>query len=66
MELVANWRRVLTRGWSAWCTYVASVMAVAQWSQFLIGFVDLMPLIIATLALGLALRVFKQTSVSGE
>lgn len=65
MRLIDNWKAALTRGWSAWCIYAASIMAVGQYTQMLVGFVDLLPLILVTLLLGVVLRVVKQRKVSG-
>lgn len=65
VRLIDNWRDVLKRGWSVWAYYASGIMAVAQWTGLLVGYVDLMPLIVGTIVVGIIVRLVKQDGVSG-
>jgi hypothetical protein len=66
MELVSNWRSVLTRAWSVWSMVLAALIEVAsQMSPYLD---EAIPgwVIAIVLAMGVAGRLFKQPELHDE
>lgn len=66
LQLIPNWGRTLTHGYSAWCIYAAGGVHFA--SNALPYLSDVIPwwVSLVILALALVVRPIKQASISGE
>lgn len=70
MNLVANWRAIVSRSWSFWIAIVSAGLSAAELGFGLFREVlDIKYFAVATMALGVAAavaRVIHQASISGE